>query len=131
MRCSDIVSNKGTSCMCRTIKYIKDDNHERMYRIYHHMRDRCYNEKNDAYRNYGGKGIKVCDEWFNDFKVFKEWSINNGYDNNLTIDRIDSDDDYKPSNCRWVTKSLNTTYANINRGKKQIIYNKVNRLSKG
>lgn len=70
------------------------------------MKDRCYGENNISYPYYGGKGINVCREWMN-YGVFKEWALDNGYLEGLSIDRIDVDDDYKPSNCRWVTKAEN------------------------
>ena len=75
------------------------------------MKDRCYNPKDKAYKNYGERGIHICDEWLNDFKSFETWSMENGYQDNLTIDRIDVNGNYEPSNCRWVdmkTQNSNT-----------------------
>lgn len=76
----------------------------RIYRIWRGMKDRCYNINSKDYKNYGGRGIVVCDEWLNDFMSFYNWSMNNGYDDSLTIDRIDVNGNYEPSNCRWVTQ---------------------------
>lgn len=82
----------------------------RLYSIYSGMKQRCYNPNNQHYSIYGGKGIKICDEWLNKngLQNFIEWSLNNGYEEHLTIDRINSSADYSPQNCRWITSSLNS-----------------------
>lgn len=77
---------------------------ERLYDIWRAMKERCYNEKGVNYPNYGGRGIFVCDEWLFDYTAFKEWALSNGYQENLTIDRIDFNKGYCPQNCRWATK---------------------------
>lgn len=76
----------------------------RLYRIYYAMKQRCYNSNNSNYNRYGGRGIKVCSEWLHDFKTFYDWALKNGYDENLTIDRINFDGNYEPNNCRWITQ---------------------------
>lgn len=75
----------------------------RLYDIWKSMKQRCFYENSISYRNYGGRGITVCDEWKQDFISFYKWATSNGYQDNLTIDRINLDGDYEPSNCRFIT----------------------------
>ena len=82
----------------------------RLYKIWSAMKRRCYNPNCDPYKYYGGKGVKVCDEWL-EYEGFKSWALANGYSDNLTIDRIDSNGDYEPENCQWVTMSENIARA--------------------
>lgn len=105
------------SCGCTNRKYKGLSNHK-LYSVYANMKDRCYNESNHAFHNYGGKGIKLCQEWYDDFIVFYNWAMSNGYKEGLTIERVNSKKDYCPENCEWITKSENTTRANINRARK-------------
>lgn len=104
---------KVRSCIkCRKPSNIKHNKvHTRLYEIYQGMKQRCYNKNAPAYKNYGGRGIVMCDEWCNDFMLFHDWAINNDYRDSLSIDRIDVNGNYEPDNCRWAdkqTQNINT-----------------------
>ena len=88
----------------------------RLYSIWSGIKDRCYNPICNGYKYYGGRGIDVCDEWREDFIAFRDWALANGYQDELTIDRIDVNGNYCPENCRWVTVKEQ------NRNKTQTIY---------
>lgn len=78
----------------------------RIYRTWQAMKARCYNPNDKRYKNYGGRGIVVCEQWRDDFRNFLEWALKNGYNNELTIDRINVNRNYEPSNCRWVNRKV-------------------------
>lgn len=78
----------------------------KLYRIWSNMKDRCNNPDCKVYSDYGGRGIKVCKEWIDDFSAFQKWALANGYKEGLTIDRKDNDKGYSPDNCRWTDRKI-------------------------
>lgn len=85
----------------------------RLYSIFSGMKQRCYNPNNQGYEWYGAKGITICEEWMGEdgLSRFFEWALNSGYEEHLTIDRIDAEGPYSPDNCRWITQSENSARA--------------------
>lgn len=117
IKCShygDFSGEKSKAIVCNHIdvdgEYIRTTSwgNKRICKIFKDMKARCYNPNDKSYCWYGKKGIKICDEWIKNPKTFEEWSLNNGYSDVLTIDRIDGNKDYSPDNCRWITREDNS-----------------------
>jgi len=125
---SDLKSGNTKSCGCfqkeiakkimttfrknmKKPQFIHGDNcggkQSRLYRIWHNMKSRCYNSNSINYKYYGDKKIKICKEWKNNYMMFKNWALANGYKKDLTIDRINNNKGYYPENCRWISLSEN------------------------
>lgn len=112
---SDLKSGSTNSCGClrkeRMSEYNKINrtkhgkSHLKIYDVWYGMIKRCTNADNKDYPRYGGRGVKVFDEWLN-FESFYEWSMSNGYKEDLELDRINNDGNYEPSNCKWVTRKI-------------------------
>ncbi|MET3700168.1 hypothetical protein SAMN05877753_1233 [Bacillus oleivorans] len=104
----------GTTTSCGCKKRVDNPvSNERLFRIWQSMRQRCNNPNANYYELYGGRGIKICPDW-DKYKAFKEWALNNGYEEHLTIDRINNNEGYKPNNCRWVTMKEQQSNKNNN-----------------
>ena len=80
----------------------------RLYKVLNDMKQRCYNPNDSAYKYYGGRGISVCEEWLDNYPVFKEFALSCGYTNELTIDRKDNDGNYEPTNCHFISQAENS-----------------------
>lgn len=119
IRLDTVKNRENASCGCYHSEVMRSLDHSKMKHgshgfggtrlniIWQKLRQRCLNKNHTAYHNYGGRGIKICDEWLSletGFLSFREWALSHGYRDDLTLDRINNDGNYEPSNCRWATK---------------------------
>lgn len=117
---------KSTSCGCyrnectRKRSITHGETKTKLYGVWSSIKSRCYNSNTTAFKDYGGRGIIMCDDWKDSFEIFKDWAYKNGYRDGLSIDRINNNSGYNPDNCRWVVSDVQ---ANNRRNNNSITFN--------
>lgn len=117
----DVVREKSQSCGCLSkernaeLNYKHGLTHHPFMRVFYCVKSRCYNENDPSYHNYGGRGIRMCEEWKDDVQKFYEWAILNGWRQGLDINRIDNNGNYEPTNCNCITRKENSRNRRVNR----------------
>lgn len=128
VRGGSLSSGNAKSCGCIHDELLKQRNYShkqsntKLYDVWKSMKQRCYNVNNKNYEDYGARGIHICEEWKTDYQTFYDWAITNGYQEGLSIDRIEVNESYKPSNCRWVNQKIQCNNTRTNR---HITYNEI------
>lgn len=117
-------SGNTSSCGCIRKEQLAERNKQnakhgmkgtRLYQTWHNMKDRCFRKNHAQYADYGGRGITVCPEWTKSFEAFRDWAMDNGYQDDLTLDRRDTNGSYTPDNCRWATQKEQSNNRRSNR----------------
>lgn len=117
---SRLKNGRIKSCGCFNPNRTHGMKHTRLYGIWHGIKTRCFNTNDKGYKYYGGRGITMCPEWKDDFMAFHDWAFDNGYKEGLSIDRINNNGNYEPSNCRWAD---NITQQNNRRANRYLTFN--------